>query len=180
MLPALAEAVAASDMLANIAALARAARKAGVPVIHCTAEARPDGFGANRNAKLFAVANKARTGKAAPVGAFDVHADVGAEPSDIVLPRAHGASPMTGTSLDTILRNEGITTIVATGVSLNVALLGLVFDAVNRAYQVVIPRDAVAGVDATYADAVLENTVSMLGTVTTTAAVADLWSRSRD
>ncbi len=174
-MPALADTVAASDMLANIAALARSARAAGIPVVHCTAESRADGFGANRNAKLFAVANKARTGKPPREGAFAVHSGVGAEPSDIVLSRLHGLSPMAGTSLDAILRNEGVTTIVATGVSMNVALLGLVFDAVNRAYQVVVPRDAVAGVDAEYAQAVLDNTVSLLATVTTTAALLDAW-----
>jgi len=179
VLPALADAVAASDMLPNIATLARSARSAGVPVIHCTAESRPDGFGANRNAKLFAVANKARTGQPYLEGAFDVHSGVGAEPGDLVLPRLHGLSPMAGTSLDTILRNEGVTTIVATGVSVNVAVLGLVFDAVNRAYQVVVPRDAVTGVDADYVDAVLANTVSLLATVTTTAALVDVWSQSR-
>ena len=175
-LPALSEAVAASDMLPNIAALARAARAVGVPVVHCTAESRADGFGANRNSKLFAVAAKARTGKPAPPGVFDVHADVGASPTDIVLPRLHGASPMAGTSLDTVLRNEGITTIVATGVSVNVALLGLVFDAVNRAYQVVVPRDAVCGVDPGYVNAVLENTVSLLATLTTTKDVLGVWN----
>ena len=175
VLPALGEAVAQTDMLANIAALSRAARAAGIPVVHCTAEGRPDGFGANRNAKLFAVANKSRGGKPAPEGAFDLHPDIGAEPTDIVLPRIHGLSPMAETSLDTVLRNEGITTIVATGVSMNVAVLGLVFDAVNRAYQVVVPRDAVAGVDQRYADSVLDNTVSMIATVTTTAELLDIW-----
>jgi biuret amidohydrolase len=176
VLPALAEAVAESGMLSNIAALARAARAAGAPVVHCTAEFRADGFGANRNSRLFGATRKARGGKAAPADAFSVHAEVGAEPTDIVLPRIHGASPMTGTSLDTVLRNEGVTTIVATGVSMNVALLGLVFEAVNRSYQVVVPRDAVCGVDATYVDAVLDNTVAFLATVTTTEAVIDAWS----
>jgi biuret amidohydrolase len=178
VLPALADAVAASDVLPNIAALGRAARTAGIPVVHCTAESRADGFGANRNAKLFAVASKARTGKPYPEGVFDLHPDIGAQPEDIVLPRLHGLSPMAGTSLDTVLRNEGITTIVATGVSMNVAVLGLIFDAVNHAYQVVVPRDAVAGVGEDYVDAVLENTVSMIATVTTTAELVDLWSTS--
>jgi biuret amidohydrolase len=163
-------------MLPNIASLARAARAANVPVVHCTAEFRADGFGANRNSRLFAAARRARTGQAAAAGAFDVHADVGAEPSDIVIPRIHGASPMTGTSLDTALRNEGVTTIVATGVSVNVAVLGLVIEAVNRAYQVVVPRDAVCGVPANYADAVLDNTVALLATVTTASEVIDVWS----
>lgn len=174
-MPALAEAVAASDMLPNIAALAGAARGVGIPVVHCTAEGRADGFGSNRNSKLFAVAAKARTGKPTPPGTFDVHPGVGPEPTDVVLPRLHGASPMAGTSLDTVLRNEGVTTIVATGVSVNVALLGLVFDAVNRAYQVVVPRDAVCGVDPDYVDAVLANTVSLLATVTTTTEILDVW-----
>ena len=146
-----------------------------MPVIHCTAESRADGFGGNRNSKLFAIARKGRSGKPMPTGTFDLHPDIGVEPTDIVLPRLHGASPMAGTSLDTILRNERISTIVATGVSMNVALLGLVFDAVNRAYQVVVPRDAVTGVDPDYARAVLDNTVSLLATVTTTAALLDVW-----
>jgi biuret amidohydrolase len=175
-MPALAEAVAASEMLPNIASLARSARAANVPVVHCTAEFRADGFGANRNSRLFAAARRARTSQPAAPGALDVHAGVGAEPSDIVMPRIHGASPMSGTSLDTVLRNEGVTTIVATGVSVNVALLGLVIEAVNRAYQVVVPRDAVCGVPEDYADAVLNNTVALLATLTTTRELVDIWS----
>ena len=52
---------------------------------------------------------------------------------------------MGGTDLDAILRNLGVTTIVAVGVSLNIAIPNLVMDAVNAAYRVVLPRDAVAG-----------------------------------
>ncbi|CAO5177345.1 hypothetical protein FAIPA1_30286 [Frankia sp. AiPs1] len=52
-----------------------------------------------------------------------------------------------------VLRNLGVTTIVATGVSVNIAIPNLVMDAVNRGYQVVVPRDAVAGIPADYADA---------------------------
>src|SRR6478609_3883288 len=53
VLPALADAAAAVDLVANCARLARAARAAGVTVLHCTAETRDDGRGANRNARLF-------------------------------------------------------------------------------------------------------------------------------
>ena len=83
---------------------------------------------------------------------------------------------MTSTSLDAVLRNEAITTIVATGVSINVAVLGLAFEGVNRGYQVVVPRDATAGVDEQYVDAVYANTLSLIATVTTTAALVDVWS----
>src|SRR3954453_17310795 len=57
-LPALAEAAAAVDLVGNCARLAQAARAAGVPVIHCTAETRDDMLGANHNARLFAGVRK--------------------------------------------------------------------------------------------------------------------------
>ena len=49
-------------------------------------------------------------------------------------------------------------------------------DAVNAGYQVVLPRDAVAGTPADYADAVIDNTLSLLATVTTTADVVKTWA----
>jgi nicotinamidase-related amidase len=175
VLPALAATVAAGGMIENIGALARAARPVGVPVVHCTAEARADGLGGNRNARLFAAIRKAGGDTPAPLGAFELHPGVGAEPEDLILPRLHGVSPMTGTSLDPILRNLGVSTIVATGVSVNIALMGLAFEAVNSGYQLVIPRDATAGVDERYVDAVYEHTLSLVATVTTTADVIGAW-----
>jgi nicotinamidase-related amidase len=157
--------------------MCRGARAAGVPVLHCTAGTRPDGLGGNRNAPLFALARRAGP---PPPGSdtFDVHPAVGVEAADLVLPRLHGLSPMAGTSLDAILRNLGVTTIVATGVSVNVALLGLTFDAVNRGYQLVLARDATAGVGDEYVDAVYANTLSLLATVTTAETIVDAWSRA--
>ena len=49
-----ADAAAEVDLVAHCAQLAGAARRLGVPVVHCTAETRADGRGANRNARLFA------------------------------------------------------------------------------------------------------------------------------
>ena len=172
-MPALAEAVVAGGTLERIGLVLRAAREAGVLVVHCTAVARPDGRGGSRNARLFALSRK---GGPPPEGFFDLHPAVGARPEDVVLSRIHGVSPMTGTSLDAILRNEGVTTIVATGVSVNIALMGLVFEGVNRGYQVVLPRDATAGIDEDYVDAVYANTLSLLATVTTAAELVDLWT----
>jgi nicotinamidase-related amidase len=175
VIPALSAAVAAGGVLERIAGMCRAARAVGIPVLHCTAESRPDGLGGNRNARLFALARRA--GMPAPGSdTFDVHPAVGVEPTDFVLPRLHGLSPMAGTSLDAILRNLGVTTIVATGVSVNVALLGLTFDAVNLGYQLVLARDAAAGIGDEYVDAVYANTLSLLATVITAEAVVDTWA----
>jgi nicotinamidase-related amidase len=175
--PALAEAAAATGMIDHIAALARAARARGIPVVHCTAERRPDGLGANNNARLFALARRGGD-RPLPAGADRVHDGVGTKPSDIVLPRLHGLSPMTGTSLDPVLRNLGVTTIVVTGVSVNVALLGLVFEAVNHGYTIVVPRDATVGFPPDYVDAVFEHSLTYVATITTTDAVLAAWSES--
>jgi nicotinamidase-related amidase len=168
---------AAVEMVPNIAALARAARAAGVPVVHCTAEHRPDRLGSSNNARLFAATSKRRElGEPGPPPRAVLHPDLGAEPSDLVLPRLHGLSPLYDTGVDAALRNIGVTTIVATGVSVNVALLATVIEGVNRGYQVVVPRDAVAGVGADYVDAVLDNTISLLATLTTTKDLVAAWS----
>ena len=98
------------------------------------------------------------------------------QPSDVEVQRIHGMGPFTGTSLDQILRNMGITTIVATGNSINVGVLALVLSAHDLGYQVVVPRDAVAGVPKAYGDAVLENTIGLLSTVTTTDEVLGAWA----
>jgi hypothetical protein len=49
---------------------------------------------------------------------------------------------------------------------------------VNLGYQLVLARDATAGVDDEYVDAVYANTLSLLATVTTTADVLDVWART--
>jgi nicotinamidase-related amidase len=86
---------------------------------------------------------------------------------------------MAGTDLDPILRNLGITTVVVAGVSVNVAITNLVMDAVNLGYQVVLPRDAVCGLPADYADAVIDNTLRLLATVTTVDDLTTTWEKDR-
>lgn len=174
-LPALAEAAAAVDLIGHCAALARAARQRGVPVVHCTAETRADGRGANRNARLFAGILKAPVRMTPGTDAVAVPAEIGVEPSDVVLPRLHGLGPMTGTQLDPVLRNLGVTTIVGVGVSLNIGMTNLAFDAVNRGYQCVLVSDAVAGVPPEYGQAVLDNTLALVATLASTAEILSAW-----
>jgi nicotinamidase-related amidase len=175
VLPELAK-VAAETVIPNGARVCAAARSAGVPVIHCTAGRRPDDRGSNRNARLFnaILGSSQRMDLGTP--ATDIVAEFAVAPSDFVLSRIHGLNPMAGTDLDAILRNLGVTTIVVIGVSVNVAVTNLVMDAVNLNYQVVLVRDAVAGVPPSYADAVIDNTLSLLATVTTTDEVVARWS----
>lgn len=162
------------EALPNIERLLPVARAAGVKVVHCLVQRRPDGLGANHNAKLFAIGASGVDITPGSPGAT-LLPQFGPEPSDLMLSRWHGLGPMGGTDLDAILRNLGVTTIVAVGVSLNVAIPNLVMDAVNAAYRVVLPRDAVAGVPAEYGAAVIDNTLGLLTTVTTTDDLIAAW-----
>jgi nicotinamidase-related amidase len=65
---------------------------------------------------------------------------------------------------------------VGVGVSVNVAITNFVMDAVNHAYDFVLARDAVAGIPREYAEAVIDNTLSLLTTVTTTDALIQAWA----
>jgi nicotinamidase-related amidase len=173
LLPALA--AAAAPIVPRIARLADAARRTGVRVVHCIAVRRADGRGSSRNARLFMATRGAAMLAGSPE--TEVLPAIGVAESDLVVPRLHGVSPMHGTELDPILRNLGVRTIVAVGVSVNVALTNLVFDAVNAGYQVVVPRDAVAGLPAAYVDAVFEHTLGLVATVVGTDEVIVRWQR---
>ena len=165
---------AAAVAVPNIVRLLDAARPAGVAVVHCLAVRRDDGRGANTNARLFAATTKLGI-DLAPGSGGDLLPAFGPAASDLVLTRLHGIGPMGGTDLDAVLRNLGVTTIVGVGVSVNVAITNFVMDAVNHGYRFVLPRDAVAGVPADYADAVIDNTLSLLAAVTTTDEVVSRW-----
>ena len=174
--PALAE-IARREMIPNAARLAKAARAASVPVVHCVAMRRSDGLGSNDNARIFGAARKAPIALTPGSEAVEVIDEIGVEPGDVVLSRYHGVGPMAGTDLDPVLRNLGATTIVAIGVSVNVGMTNLVMDAVNAGYRVVMPRDAVAGVPEDYANAMIDNTLSLLATVVTTDDLLEVWGR---
>jgi len=164
------------EAIPNIGKLLDAARAAGVTVVHCLIHRRPDGRGSNTNARLF-MAGKSFAADLTPGSpGGSVLPELHQQPTDIELTRYHGVGPMTGTDLDAVLRNLNIKTIVGVGVSVNIAIQNFVMDAVNRSYQFVLPRDAVAGFPREYAESVIDNTLALLATVTTTDAVVRAWT----
>jgi nicotinamidase-related amidase len=175
-IPQLAEVVSASGTITHTADLLMAARKAGVRVVHCTAEFRRDRAGSAANSPLLAALARNKDNMIAGTEAVEVVPELGMDASDIVQSRVHGLSPFAGTSLDMTLRNLGVTTVVATGVSVNIGVLGLAIEAVNLGYRVVIPTDCVAGVPEEYAEAVMANTLALLATRTTAAKLIASWS----
>ncbi|OAN40075.1 cysteine hydrolase [Mycolicibacterium iranicum] len=167
------------EALPNIARLLPVARERKVDVVHCLVQRRADGRGANHNARIFAIGASGVDITPGSPGTRLVP-EIEQQSSDLLLYRWHGLGPMGGTDLDATLRNLGVTTIVAVGVSVNVAIPNLVMDAVNAGYRVVLPRDAVAGVPTEYATAVIDYTLSLLATITTTDALITAWSSGHE
>jgi len=161
---ALAERVAEKGMVTAIAKILAAARAGEQTVVHCLSVARPDGGGKVVNAPLLRISGEGLTLGSAGAEVVDALAPAA---NDFVVARLHGVSPFHGTELDSILRSRGVRTIIATGVSLNIGVTGMVIEAVNHGYEVVLPTDAVAGVPAEYEAAQIKQSLRMLARLTT-------------
>ena len=157
------------------------ARSRSIRVVHCVAENRPDGVGEIENCKVFAMnARLRRETGTTPIdqgtpGALLVP-ELSPHPSDVVVSRVHGLTPFTQTSLDQILRNLDIKTLVVTGVSVNLGIFGTVMSAVDLGYNVVIVSDGVCGVPREYAEDVLKNSLSLLATIASADEVVAAWN----
>ncbi|WP_069886389.1 cysteine hydrolase family protein [Streptomyces luteocolor] len=176
-LPELAKEARASGALANVARLVSAAHHSGVQVLHAVAERRPDGRGANHNARLFRAAERLPVQQLSGTTAVRIAPPVEVADEDLVVRRLHGLSPIAGTDVDPLLRNLGCRSLLVTGVSANVAIPNAVFDAVNLGYTAVVPTDAIAGVPADYTPVVVRNTLALVATITTTNDVLGAWKR---
>lgn len=168
---------AAKPMLPSLARLLNAARDHGIPVAHCVAVRRADLRGANTNAPLFEVANRSG-GLRIGTPAVELMPELGPAESDLVFPKTHGVASLGPTGVDAAMRNLGVEEIVLTGVSVNVAIPALAFEAVNRGYRVTIPRDAVAGVPTAYVDDVFKHTLSLVATRTTVDDLIAAWRQT--
>jgi nicotinamidase-related amidase len=176
--PQLAEAVRQVGVIPNTARLLAAARSRGIPVIHCTAEFRADRAGSMVNTPLIAAMVRDPSHLLVGTPPTELIHELGPEEGDLVSPRLHGVSPFTGTPIDSWLRSLGADTVVATGVSVNLGILGLAIEAVNLGYRVVVPRDAVAGTPRQYADDVLDNTFPLIATLTTVDNLLQAWEQA--
>ena len=173
---ALADEVDALGVVDRVAALAAAARAAGARVVHCTAEFRADRAGSNDNAPMLRMIAKGHPHLITGSPEAALVPELGPERSDVIAARRHGLTPFPGTDLDAILRNLGVRTIVAAGVSVNIGITGLVMVAVDLGYRVVLATDAVAGVPRDYASAVVEHTLAPLSTRMTADAIVTVWA----
>ncbi|MDX2166013.1 MAG: isochorismatase family cysteine hydrolase [Deltaproteobacteria bacterium] len=173
-LGALGEAVRRHGTIGHLKRVLDAARAAQVPVFYLTMARRPDSAGTPANCLLLALGRKGEP--LVPGSARQaVVEQLAPRDNEFVLTRFHGVTPFHGTELDQLLRNLGVRTVVATGVSVNIGITGMTIEAVNAGYQVVIPRQAVTGTPDDYVEAVLTNTLRLLATIAPVDDVIAAW-----
>jgi nicotinamidase-related amidase len=173
LLPTLAQSVRDGGVIDSIAGLLSSARTAGVNVLYCNAEKRLDGIGNPFNTPL-EMRMRAQGGGVPEIG--DVVAEVAPKDGDVVIRREHGMTGFYESGLDAYLRNMGTKTVILTGVSVNVGVLGTAIEAVNRGYTVVVPTDCVAGDPPEYAEAALRYSVRNIAFLSTREEIETIWS----
>lgn len=174
-LPDLQQAVAASQVIPNTARLVRAARDAGVRVVHSTASFRRDRAGSFRNVPMVNALLKNPDYLVSGSSEAEVVPELGPEPGDLINDRLHGMSPFTGTPLNAMLRSDGVETVIAAGVSLNVGIMGLAIEAVGLGYHVVVATDCVVGFPVEYGEQVLRNSLAQITTLGSADEIAAIW-----
>jgi nicotinamidase-related amidase len=174
---ALAEGVAASGVVQNLARLLEGARRADVKVVHATLQFRRDRAGIRIVTPLMAVTMRDPDYMLVGSEQAQILPELGPAETDIVAARIHGMSAFTGTDLDAILRSLDVRTLVMTGVSLNEALIGASIEAVNLGYRVVIVRDASVGMPPEFAKDMLRYAFSLLGKVTSVDDILAVWGQ---
>ncbi len=168
-------AVAEAKVIPVLADLLATGRRAGVPVVHVAAVFRRPELGGFHNSPILQARAVGDTFLLEGSPEVDPVPDLFDE-GDIVLHRYHGMSAYAGTELDWILKSVGAKTVVVTGVSLNRGVFGTTIEAVNYGYQVVLPRDCVAGYPKEYGEMVLEHSLAALAWLTDATELTAAWS----
>lgn len=174
VLPGLAQAASAGGLVANLARLFAVARRVGVCVYYCTDERRPDGFGFARNTLV----SRSMTGGGDGSGGHGpVMAEIAPQPADVVFRREQGLTGFYATGLEPYLRNTNVRTVIVTGVSLNIAVLGTAIEAMNRGFTVIVPSDCVASDPPEYAEWAMRYTIRNIAYVVPSSTIVEFWAR---
>lgn len=134
------------NLLENTAAAIAAARAAGIGVAYVRVGFSADYREAPLASPIFSGARKNGIFQFGTWGT-EVHASLASQAGDFDIPK-HRVSPFYGTSLDPILRANGIERLLLTGVSTNGVVHSGAREAHDRDYDVVIFEDCCAGATA--------------------------------
>lgn len=174
--PHLARAVEATGAGDAAARLVRSARTAGALVVHCTFSILPGDTGVDLTLPVMAAAAANPTLLRVGDPSTDLLPGLGPEPGDLVSERHHGLTPFTRSDLGDRLRAAGVEHIVACGVSLNIGIPGLVYEAVGEGFSVTVVTDAVVGLPAAFGTEQLANAIGYVARLTTVDELLATWA----
>lgn len=167
-----AEHATAQNVVANVGTLLETARANGSPVFYSRIVVYAQPGLSGDNAPIFRMLAP-DTFKVDSWGAQIVDA-LAPQPGDLVLDRTR-MSVFNGTSIDNMLRNLGIRTLIVVGAWTNMAVEHTIRDAADHGYEVTIVTDATSSLSAEWQHAALNFALTNIATATdTTTAVTTL------
>jgi nicotinamidase-related amidase len=187
MIPGLAAHATSIGLIDRLATLFDSARRVGAPVIYVTD--KRTGGGARRPAAATAGNGASGASETSTVGIVramtgtvsrsaghgPIVSQLTPHPEDIHIEREAGMTGFYTTPLDAHLRRLGITTVIITGVSANIAVNGTSIEAMNRGYRVIVPSDCIAGDPPEYVDQLLRYTLRNVAMVSPVQQILDHW-----
>jgi nicotinamidase-related amidase len=159
-----------AGVIACVPDLLARARDAGMMVIHVVVAFRPGHPEVSRRNPLFSGLKANGMMVAGTEGAAIHHASAAREGEPIVV--KHRISPFVGTDLETLLRANGIDTLVLAGVHTSGVVLSTVRHAGDLDYRLVVVRDCCADPDAELHAMLLDRVIARQAAVVTAAEFA--------
>jgi len=157
------------NVVANVAALAAAARAAGVPVVHVWYIVEEGARGLTLNAPLFQGVKDS--------GAL-VRGTWGAAPADGLEPQAGDLvvekmrmSAWQGTRFENLLRGLGRDTVIVTGAWTNMSIEHTARTGADKGYNMIVPEDACSSMNADWHNASINYALQNVCQVTDCASV---------
>jgi nicotinamidase-related amidase len=159
-----------ADAIACVPDLIAMARDAGMMVLHVVVAFRPGHPEVSARNPLFSALKANGMAVAGSEGAAIHPAAAAREGEPIVV--KHRISPFVGTDLETLLRANGIDTLVLAGVHTSGVVLSTVRHAGDLDYRLVVVRDCCADPDAEVHAMLLDIVIAKQAAVVTTAELA--------
>jgi nicotinamidase-related amidase len=134
------------DYLPRLGKAITAARAAGLPVIYVVVGFRPGHPEISPNNKVFSAARAAGSGFAPGDPNAEIHPDVAPLDGDIIVTKRR-VSAFAGSDLDMILRAQGITSLVLTGIATSGVILSTLRQAADLDFHLTVLADACLDAD---------------------------------
>jgi gluconolactonase len=160
---------ASQNVVANVAGLAKAARAAGIPVIHVHYIVEPGAPGLKLNAPLF---QGVKGSNAVVRGTWGAAPVAGLEPAsgDLVVEKMR-MNGFFGTKLDSLLRGFGAETLIVTGAWTNMSIEHTARHAADAGYEVLVASDGTSTVNDDWQRAGLNYALTNVGRTPTCAEI---------